>query len=280
MKIKLPYIPERPEKPREKGISMVMDKGLGLRAAEDMIEVAGKHIDFVKLGFGTSMATGRLEDKIKLYKSNGLEPYLGGTFFEACIVRNKFNDYKKLLKSLKIDTAEVSDGSIYLKPEDKAKYISDLAKDFRVLSEVGSKDSGIFIAPQKWKKLMQMELEAGAFKVIAEARESGTVGIYRPGGKPHVQLIRQILSVVDGDKIIWEAPNKAQQVYFIKLLGANVNLGNIAPDEIISLEALRLGLRGDTFFENLPDVLKKEFLQFNEEGHEAEMEEDLNEDEE
>src|SRR5690606_3032492 len=119
MKIKLPYIPERPEKPREKGISMVMDKGLGLRAAEDMIEVAGKHIDFVKLGFGTSMATGRLEDKIKLYKSNGLEPYLGGTFFEACIVRNKFNDYKKLLKSLKIDTAEVSDGSIYLKPEDK-----------------------------------------------------------------------------------------------------------------------------------------------------------------
>ena len=183
---------------------MVMDKGLGLRAAQDMIEVAGKHIDFVKLGFGTSMVTGGLEDKIKLYKSNGLEPYLGGTLFEAFVVRNKFNEYKKLLKSLKVDTVEVSDGSIYLKPEDKVKYISDLAKDFRVLSEVGSKDSGIFIAPQKWKKLMQMELEAGAYKVIAEARESGTVGIYRPGGKPHVQLIKQILSVVDGDKIIWK----------------------------------------------------------------------------
>lgn len=279
MKIKLPYIPERPGKPREKGISMVMDKGLGLRAAQDMIEVAGKHIDFVKLGFGTSMVTGGLEDKIKLYKSNGLEPYLGGTLFEAFVVRNKFNEYKKLLKSLKVDTVEVSDGSIYLKPEDKVKYISDLAKDFRVLSEVGSKDSGIFIAPQKWKKLMQMELEAGAYKVIAEARESGTVGIYRPGGKPHVQLIKQILSVVDGDKIIWEAPNKAQQTYFIKLIGSNVNLGNIAPDEIISLEALRLGLRGDTFFENLPETLKKEFLQFNEEGYEAEMEA-FNEDEE
>lgn len=279
MKIKLPYIPDRPEKPRTNGVTMVMDKGLGLRAAEDMIEVAGKHIDFVKLGFGTSMATGRLEDKILLYKSHGLQPYLGGTFFEACVVRDKFNEYKKLLSKLKIETAEVSDGSIYLEPEVKAKYINELAKDFRVLSEVGSKDSGIFIAPQKWKKLMQMELEAGAYKVIAEARESGTVGIYRPGGKPHVQLIRQILSVVDGDKILWEAPNKAQQVYFIKLLGANVNLGNIAPDEIISLEALRLGLRGDTFFESLPENLKKQYLQFNEEGYEEEMEADLKDDE-
>lgn len=279
MKIKLPYIPDRPEKPRTNGVTMVMDKGLGLRAAEDMIEVAGKHIDFVKLGFGTSMATGRLEDKILLYKSHGLQPYLGGTFFEACVVRDKFNEYKKLLSKLKIETAEVSDGSIYLEPEVKAKYINELAKDFRVLSEVGSKDSGIFIAPQKWKKLMQMELDAGAYKVIAEARESGTVGIYRPGGKPHVQLIRQILSVVDGDKILWEAPNKAQQVYFIKLLGANVNLGNIAPDEIISLEALRLGLRGDTFFESLPENLKKQYLQFNEEGYEEEMEADLKDDE-
>lgn len=279
MKIKLPYIPERPEKPRTAGVTMVMDKGLGMRAAEDMIEVAGKHIDFVKLGFGTSMATGRLEDKINLYKSHGLQPYLGGTFFEACVVRDKFNDYKKLLKKLNIETAEVSDGSIHLEPEVKAKYISELAKDFRVLSEVGSKDSGIFIAPQKWKKLMQMELEAGAYKVIAEARESGTVGIYRPGGKPHVQLIKQILSVVNGDNILWEAPNKAQQVYFIKLLGANVNLGNIAPDEIISLEALRLGLRGDTFFESLPDNLKKQYLQFNEEGFEAEMEADLQDEE-
>jgi len=279
MKIKLPFLPERPEKPRTHGLAMVMDKGLGLRAAEDMIEVAGKHIDFVKLGFGTAMATGRLEDKIQLYKQYGLQPYLGGTFFEACVVRDKFNDYKKLLKKLKIETAEVSDGSIHLDPEEKAKYISDLSRDFRVLSEVGSKDSGIFIAPQKWKKLMQMELEAGAYKVIAEARESGTVGIYRPGGKPHVQLIRQILSVVDGDKIIWEAPNKAQQVYFIKLLGANVNLGNIAPDEIISLEALRLGLRGDTFFENLPENLKKQYLQFNEDGVEPEMEEEPTEEE-
>lgn len=279
MKIKLPYLPERPEKPRTNGLAMVMDKGLGLRAAEDMVEVAGKHIDFVKLGFGTAMATGRLEDKIQFYKQHGLQPYLGGTFFEACVVRDKFNDYKKLLKKLKIETAEVSDGSIHLEAEEKAKYISDLSRDFRVLSEVGSKDSGIFIAPQKWKKLMQMELEAGAYKVIAEARESGTVGIYRPGGKPHVQLIRQILSAVDGDKIIWEAPNKAQQVYFIKLLGANVNLGNIAPDEIISLEALRLGLRGDTFFENLPDTLKKQYLQFNEEGVEPEMEEEPTEEE-
>lgn len=274
MKIKLPYIPDRPTKPRTNGLSMVMDKGLGIRAAQDMIEAAGKHIDFVKLGFGTSMATDNLEDKIALYKSHGLQPYLGGTFFEACVVRNKFDAYRKLLKKLKIETCEVSDGSIFLEADVKAKYISELAKEFKVLSEVGSKDSGIFIAPQKWKKLMQMELEAGAYKVIAEARESGTVGIYRPGGKPHVQLIRQILNVVDGDNIIWEAPNKAQQVYFIKLLGANVNLGNIAPDEIISLEALRLGLRGDTFFESLPEKLKKQYLQFNEDGPEPEQESD------
>lgn len=250
-----------------------MDKGLSLRQAQDMIDSAGNCIDYVKLGFGTAYVTPQLPEKIKLYQNNGIQPYLGGTFFEAFLVRDMFKDYVKLLKKLKLETAEISDGSIRLKPEEKLRLIKELSKNFRVFSEVGSKEAGIFIAPNRWKQMMESELEAGAWKVIAEARESGTVGIYRPGGKPHVALINKILNKIPKDRILWEAPNKAQQVYFIKLLGADVNLGNIAPDEVTSLETLRLGLRGDTFFEHLPADLKEKYVQINEDGMEAEYRE-------
>lgn len=274
MKIKLPYVPDRGTKPRNAGVTMVMDKGLSLRQAEDLIESSGHCIDFVKLGFGTSYVTNRLEEKIELYKSANIHPYLGGTFFEAFLVRDMFRDYIKLLKKLKLSTAEISDGSIRLKPEEKLKLIKDLSKDFKVFSEVGSKEAGIFIAPNRWKQMMETELEAGAWKVIAEARESGTVGIYRPGGKPHVALINKILNKIPKDSILWEAPNKAQQAYFIKLLGSDVNLGNIAPDEVISLETLRLGMRGDTFFLHLPQDLREKYVQLNEDGTEDEYNDD------
>jgi phosphosulfolactate synthase len=261
MDFKLPFVPERNNKPRKNGLTMVMDKGLSLRQAEDLIESSGHITDLVKLGFGTSYVSKNVKEKIALYKSAGINTYLGGTFFEAFVVRGMFDEYKKLVDSLGLDHVEVSDGSIKLQSDLKCRYISNLSKSFRVLSEVGSKEAGILIAPNKWKQMMTTELQAGAWKVIAEARESGTVGIYRPNGKAHVSLIRQIISKVDKDSIIWEAPIKSQQVYFIKLLGADVNLGNIGPDEVISLETLRLGLRGDTFFEHLPDDLKEKFIQ-------------------
>ena len=236
---------------------MVMDKGLSLRQAEDMISVSGDLIDIVKLGFGTSMVTPRVKDKIALYKDAGYKVYLGGTLFEAFVVRKKFDEYRKLITELKLDTAEVSDGSIILPHDIKCDYIHRLSKDFTVVSEVGSKEAGILIAPKMWINMMQTELQAGSWKVIAEARESGNVGIYRPNGNAHVQLVNKIIDKVKAENIIWEAPIKAQQAWFIKLLGAEVNLGNISPEEVIPLETLRLGLRGDTFFSYLPDNLKK-----------------------
>lgn len=250
--ITLPHIPQRGNKPRNKGITMVMDKGLSLRQAEDMLSSAGHLIDFVKLGFGTSYVSNNVKDKIALYKSANVRPYLGGTFFEAFMVRNMFDDYLKLIDKLGLDTMEVSDGSIRIDHDSKCGYISKLSHHGTVLSEVGSKEAGILISPNKWKQMMHDELQAGAWKVIAEARESGNVGIYRPSGKAHVSLINKILNKIKPENIIWEAPIKSQQVYWIKLLGAEVNLGNIAPEEVIPLETLRLGLRGDTFFTFLP----------------------------
>lgn len=274
MKIKLPFVPDRGTKPRTSGVTMVMDKGLSLRQAEDLVDASGHCIDFVKLGFGTSYVTNRLEEKIELYKASGIKPYLGGTFFEAFVVRDMFRDYVKLLNKLKLETAEISDGSIRLKADEKLRFIKDMSKDFQVFSEVGSKEAGIFIAPNRWKQMMESELEAGAWKVIAEARESGTVGIYRPGGKPHVSLIRQIMNKIDKDLILWEAPAKAQQAYFIQLIGSDVNLGNIAPDEVISLETLRLGMRGDTFFHHLPADLREKYVQHNEDGAEEDYQDE------
>jgi len=251
----LPYIPERTDKPRKSGLTMMMDKGLSLRETELFIEGNAAYTDIIKFGFGTSMITPNLKEKIKLYKSAGIRPYFGGTLFEIFLARKKFNEYRKLLDKFDLDLCEVSDGSIILEHDKKLEYIQKLAKDRTVMSEVGSKDAGIIISPAKWIKMMSTELEAGSWKVIAEGRESGNVGVFRPNGTAHTYLINKIIAKIDPTDILWEAPKKTQQVWFIRLFGANVNLGNIAPNEVISLETLRLGLRGDTFFEFLPEEI-------------------------
>ena len=257
MNFELPYLPERSAKPRETGLTMVMDKGISVRQAENFLNSGGEYTDIVKLGFGTSYLTKDIEQKIKIYQEGGLKVYLGGTLFEAFLIRGMYEDYKRLIDKLKLDTVEISDGSIVLDHDKKCEIIAEMSKNYTVLSEVGSKEEGILISPGKWINMMSTELEAGSWKVIAEARESGTVGIYRPSGTAHVALVNKILTKIPAEKILWEAPIKSQQVWFIKLLGAEVNLGNINHFEVIPLETLRLGLRGDTFFSFLPDELNK-----------------------
>ena len=230
---------------------MMMDKGLSINDTKNFIDMAGEFTDIVKLGFGTSAISPHIEEKINLYHDAGLLVYLGGTLFEAFIIRDMFLDYLELLKKWNITMCEVSDGSIEISHEKKCDYIKELSKNFKVVSEVGSKDQKKLIAPYKWIQLMEKELEAGSWKVIAEAREGGNVGIFNKGGDVRYDLIDEILTKIESDNIMWEAPKKPQQVWFIKLLGANVNLGNIAWDEVIPLETLRLGLRGDTFFDYL-----------------------------
>lgn len=261
MDLTLPYIPERTEKPRENGVTMMMDKGLSTRQAEDFIDASGHLTDIIKLGFGTGYVSRNVKEKVKLYQDNGLKVYFGGTFFEAFVARGKFDDYRRFIDDAGVDLAEVSDGSIVIPHDKKLEYISTLAKDRQVMSEVGSKEEGHIISPGKWIKMMSTEIEAGSWKVIAEGRESGSVGIFRPSGAPHTVLINRIIAKVDPDKILWEAPQKKQQVWFIKLFGHNVNLGNIAHNDVIPLECLRLGLRGDTFFENLPENLVESLKQ-------------------
>lgn len=252
MNFQLPNIPERPAKPRENGLTMVMDKGLSLREAEDLCDASAAYCDLIKLGFGTSIITPRLHDKIKLYKSAGLKPYFGGTLFEAFLVRNMLDDYRRFLDEYGMELMEVSDGVMELDHDLKCEYISKLSENYTVLSEVGTKLKGREISNEKWISYMQTELKAGAWKVIAEARESGNMGIYNNDGSANNELIAGIQQAVNPDVILWEAPLKNQQVWFISLLGPNVNLGNIATNEIIPLETLRLGLRGDTLLSFLP----------------------------
>lgn len=253
----LKSLPDRSQKPRNKGITMVIDKGLGLNAAEDIAATSAHLIDFIKIGFGTSLVTQRLKDKIKIYQQAGIDVYLGGTLLEAFLIRNQLTDYLKFVDELNLHHIEVSDGSIVIPHDEKCELIQYLSKNYKVLSEVGSKEEGIIIHPNKWIKMMKAELQAGSFKVIAEARESGTVGIFHKNGAAHVLLIDKIKANVDINNIIWETPQKSQQVYFIKHFGANVNLGNIPTSDIIALECLRLGLRGDTFFTFLPNTSKE-----------------------
>jgi phosphosulfolactate synthase len=249
----LSQLPERSLKPRESGLTMVMDKGLSMREAEDFLSIGSHYTDIIKLGFGTGFVTPNLQDKINLYKSAGIPVYFGGTLFEAYIVRNQFEDYLRLLDKTGIDYAEVSDGSIEMPHDAKCEYIRKLSQRATVLSEVGSKDAEKIIPPYEWIEQMESEISAGVWKVIAEARESGTVGIFRGTGEVRSGLVAEIIRKIPQDKIIWEAPLKSQQVWFIKLYGANVNLGNIAPNELLALETLRLGLRGDSFFYFLQD---------------------------
>jgi phosphosulfolactate synthase len=247
MNFELTHIPERPVKPRSSGFTMAMDKGLAPREVEDFLEIASDFVDIVKLGWATSFVTKPLDKKIAIYREAGIPIYFGGTLFEAFIVRGQFDDYLRLIEKHKLTHAEVSDGSIELNHDIKCEYIQKLAKHVTVLSEVGSKDDTKIIPPYQWIELMQKELDAGAWKVIGEAREGGNVGLFRSSGEVRSGLVQEILTKIPSEKVIWEAPQKSQQVWFIKLIGTNVNLGNIAPNEIIPLETIRLGLRGDTF---------------------------------
>jgi phosphosulfolactate synthase len=247
MNFGLTQLPERTQKPRMHGLTMVMDKGLSIEEAKNFMSIAYPHIDILKLGFGTSFVTPNLKEKIEVYQSYDIPVYFGGTLFEAFLIRNQFDDYISICKDYNITYMEVSDGSITIPHAEKCGYIEKLTKHGTVLSEVGSKDEANIFPPYKWIELMKAELSAGSTYVIAEAREAGNVGLYRGTGEVRQGLVQEILTQISEEKIIWEAPQKSQQLYFLELLGCNANFGNIAPTEVIPLEAMRIGLRGDTF---------------------------------
>ena len=250
------FLPNRTIQPREIGLTMMMDKGLSTRQMDDFLSVSSTYTDLIKFGFGTSFVSKNIKEKVSLMKQVGIRPYLGGTMFELFYARNQIADYFKMVNDLGIDTIEISDGSIVLNHEEKCNLIHEYSKHYTVLSEVGSKEEGILISPAKWIKMMANELQAGSWKVIAEGRESGSVGIFRPNGKPHTMLINKIISKINPDQILWEAPTKKQQTWFVNLFNQNANLGNIAPNDVLPLETLRQGLRGDTFFNFLPKNIK------------------------
>jgi phosphosulfolactate synthase len=249
MHFNLKQIPERTTRPRTLGRSIVTDKWLSAGEAWNLLSIASPHVDIVKLAFGTPYVTPDLQEKIKIYQSAGMAVYFGGLLLEAFLIRDQFDDYISMIREFGISHMEMSDGSIDIPHQEKCGYIEKLAKYGTVYSEVGSKDKDRkhITPPYQWIKLMQTELEAGATYIVAEARETGTVGLYRDSGEVREGLVAEILTKVAPEKIIWEAPQKDQQLYFLTLLGANANLGNITPSEVLALEAMRLGLRGDSF---------------------------------
>jgi phosphosulfolactate synthase len=239
-------LPERSAKPREHGITHVLDSGLSLAQVDGLVEVAGDSVDIVKLGWGTALATGNLEAKLARYAEHGIPVILGGTLSELAIARDRLDAMVEWIRSLGLAHVEISDGTITIPHEEKLAIITRLAREFTVLSEVGSKDEEKILAPYRWVELIEAELAAGAWKVIAEARESGTVGLYRGTGEVRMGLVDEIAHAIDPDRMVFEAPRKDQQVWFVRRFGAEVNLGNIAPADVLSLETLRLGLRSDT----------------------------------
>jgi phosphosulfolactate synthase len=239
-------LPPRSPKPRVQGLTHVIDKGLNLRDIEGLFDTAGQFVDVVKLGWGTSYVTNNLEKKIALYRSFETPVVCGGTLFEAAYARGKLDEYRQWLADNRFSHVEISDGTIDLPRERKLALIAELSADFVVMSEVGSKDAEVVFAPYQWVEWMREELGAGAWKVITEGREGGTAGIYRPTGEMRTGLIDEIVHSIDLGDIIFEAPTKASQAWFVKQFGPEVNLGNIPPDEVIPLETLRLGLRSDT----------------------------------
>ena len=247
MKEILNQIPQRTTKTRKSGLTMVMDKGLSLRQAEDFLMSNHEHCDIIKLGFGTSIITPNIAEKIKLYQQNGMHVYAGGTLFEAFLIRNQVDEYKNYISDLGLKMVEISDGSISMSHESKCNIIRDFSKDFQVISEVGSKDTSVEICSNNWIRLMQDELSAGSWKVIAEAREGGNIGVFNEDGGVKSELINNITKQIPNENIIWEAPKRLQQLWFINNFGTNVNLGNISTNDVIPLECLRLGLRSDTF---------------------------------
>lgn len=239
-------LPTRSDKPRDVGVTHVMDKGMGIRQVEDLLETCSDYIDIVKLGWGTGYVTQNVLDKIKLYREAGIPVCFGGTLLEVAILQKRFDAFRNMAREAGITHVEISNGVIDMSMKEKARYIRDLSTEFTVLSEVGSKDSDKIIPPFRWVELIQADLDAGAWKVICEARESGTVGLYFGSGEARAGLIDEIVAKVDPADLIFESPQKAQQVYMVQKLGSEVNLGNIASNEVIALETLRLGLRGDT----------------------------------
>jgi phosphosulfolactate synthase len=245
-------LPERSVKPRERGITHVLDRGLSLAEVDGLVEVAGGSVDIVKLGWGTAVATANLLPKLERYRHHGIPVVVGGTLTEAAIRQRRIEPFIAWLHEHDLRHIEISDGTISIEPSYKRELITRLSKEFVVFSEVGSKDSEEIMAPYRWVEQIEAELEAGAWKVIAEARESGTAGIYRPDGELRMGLIDEIAHAIDPEKMIFEAPRKSQQVWFLRRFGPDCNLGNIAPADVLSLETLRLGLRSDTMLDLAP----------------------------
>ena len=239
-------LPERTTKPRESGLTHVLDKGYSLEQVRQFLEVAESYVDIVKLGWGTAVVTPNAKEKIALYQSFGIPVCFGGTFFEVCLRQGKLEEFLALVDECGMECVEISDGTIDMDEEDKLAILRRLSKRYKVLSEVGSKDEAVVITPSKWVDSIKRELEAGAWKVITEGRESGTVGIYRPTGDVKDGLLEEISTTFDISQLLFEAPIKKQQAWFIKQFGPNVNIGNIPPEEVISVETLRVGVRGDT----------------------------------
>jgi phosphosulfolactate synthase len=239
-------LPERSVKPRQRGLTHVLDTGLSAAEVDGLMEVAGAAVDIVKLGWGTALVTGNLQAKLARYRAHGVPVVLGGTLTELALRDGRLDGLIAWCQELGIEHVEVSDGTIELDTERKREVIARLAREFTVFSEVGSKDDERIMAPYRWVEEIQAELQAGAWKVIAEARESGTAGIFRPDGEVRMGLIDEIAHAIDPEHLVFEAPQRAQQVWFIRRFGSEVNLGNIAPEDVLSLETLRLGLRSDT----------------------------------
>jgi len=244
-------VPARPGKPRTEGITHVLDKGLNIRDIEGLFDTAGEFVDIVKLGWGTGYVTNNLEKKIALYRSFATPVVCGGTLFEAVYARGKLDEFKAWLIEQRFSHVEISDGTLDIPRERKLELIEEFARDFTVLSEVGSKDPDVVYAAYQWVQWIKEELDAGALKVITEAREGGTAGIFRRDGDMRTGLLEEIAHEIAVSDLIFEAPTKDSQAWFVKHFGPNVNLGNIPPEEVIPLETLRLGLRGDTLKEVL-----------------------------
>jgi phosphosulfolactate synthase len=239
-------LPERSAKPRQEGLSHVLDRGLSVAQVDNLVEVAGEYVDVVKLGWGTALRTGNLGKKLARYREHGIPAMFGGTLTELAIAQGRLDRLIDWMRELELEYVEISDGTIELRHDEKLELINRLAGEFTVLSEVGSKDDTRIMAPYRWVEQIQSELEAGAWKVIAEARESGTSGIFRHDGEVRMGLIDEIAHAVPVEKIMFEAPQKDQQVWFVRRFGANVNIGNIPPEDVLALETIRVGLRSDT----------------------------------
>lgn len=249
MNFTLQQIPIRSTKPRTSGLTIVSDSGLSVADAHNLLSAGAPYIDMIKLSFGTGAVTPNLKEKIQFYQSNQIPVFFGGLLFEAFVIRKQLNEYMRLVENYHISHFEVSDGDINISRQQKCDYIRQFSKMGTVISEVGSKDKDrvLVTPPYKWIELIQQELDAGSSYVIAEAKESGTEGLYRDSGEVRQGLVEEILTKIAAEKLIWEAPQKDQQLFFIKRLGCDANLGNIHPSEVIPLEAMRLGLRSDSF---------------------------------